>query len=84
MDLWLHRLVLVCYCGLVVAQACTSLAQPKAPLIPMCVISVPYERLAVDIVGPLTRTKSGYKYLLTVYVWVRGIPMLFHLDEYMQ
>ena len=40
--------------------------QTKAPLIPLRVISVHYERLAVDIVGPLTRTKSGYKYLLTV------------------
>ena len=55
------------YCrACVECQKAGRAAQPKAPLIPMRVISVPYERLAVDIVGPLTRTRSGYKYLLTV------------------
>ena len=30
------------------------------------VISVPYQRLACDLVGPLNRTKSGFRYILTV------------------
>ena len=31
----------------------------------MLIISVPYERLACDLVGPLPRTKTGFKYILT-------------------
>ena len=37
----------------------------KAPLKPLPVIDVPFSKLAFDLVGPLTRTKSGYRYLLT-------------------
>ena len=36
----------------------------KAPLEPLPVISTPFERIAIDIVGPLERTKSGNKYIL--------------------
>ena len=38
---------------------------PKAPLQPLPVLDVPFSKLAFDLVGPLPRTKSGYKYLLT-------------------
>ena len=37
----------------------------KAPLKPLPVLDVPFSKLAFDLVGPLPRTKSGYKYLLT-------------------
>lgn len=37
----------------------------KAPLIPLPVITVPFSRLAFDVVGLLPRTKSGHKYILT-------------------
>ena len=37
----------------------------KAPLHPLPVISTPFSRLAFDLVGPLPRTKSGHRYLLT-------------------
>ena len=37
----------------------------KAPLQPLPVLDVPFSKLAFDLVGPLPRTKSGYKYLLT-------------------
>lgn len=39
---------------------------PRAPMVTMPIISVPYERLACDLVGPLVRSKSGYKYILSV------------------
>jgi hypothetical protein len=32
----------------------------------MPVITQPFDRVAIDIVGPLPRTKSGYSYLLTM------------------
>ena len=37
----------------------------KAPLIPLPVIETPWTRMAFDVVGPLPRSKKGYKYILT-------------------
>ena len=39
---------------------------PRAPMVTMPIILVPCERLACDLVGPLVRSKSGYKYILSV------------------
>ena len=41
-------------------------AQTKSPLMVTPIISVPYQRLARDLVGPLNRTKTGFRYILTV------------------
>ena len=38
---------------------------PRAPLVPS-VTSRPYERLAVDILGPLPETKRDNKYIMVV------------------
>ena len=35
---------------------------PKAPMIPMPVIGEPFERIAMDVVGPLPRTDRGHQY----------------------
>ena len=40
--------------------------QPRVPMVETPIILTPYQRLACDLVGPLTRTKSGHKYILTV------------------
>ena len=40
--------------------------QPRVPMVETPIISTPYQRLACDLVGPLTRTKSGHRYVLTV------------------
>lgn len=37
----------------------------KAPLQPLPIITTPFSRVAVDLVGPLPRSKQGHKYLLT-------------------
>lgn len=39
---------------------------PRAPLHPIPVLGEPFERVIVDCVGPLPRTRSGNQYLLTV------------------
>ncbi len=39
---------------------------PPAPLKPVPVMSEPFEKLVIDCVGPLPRTKSGHSYLLTL------------------
>lgn len=38
----------------------------RAPLQRMPVITQPFDRVAIDIVGPMQRTKSGHSYLLTM------------------
>ena len=37
-----------------------------APLVPLPVIEVPFERIAIDIIGPLPRSQSGNRYVLVV------------------
>ena len=46
----------------------------KAPLIPLPVIEEPFQRLAVDIVVPLKRTKKGHKWILTVMDFLTRYP----------
>ncbi len=41
-------------------------AVPPAPLKPIPAIGEPFERVIIDCVGPLPKTKSGYTYLLTI------------------
>lgn len=38
----------------------------RAPLIPLLTIEEPFERIAMDIVGPLPRSKAGYRYILVI------------------
>lgn len=38
----------------------------RSPLQPLPVIEEPWQRIAIDIVGPLPRTKNGFRYVLTV------------------
>ncbi|XP_073804400.1 uncharacterized protein [Danio rerio] len=39
---------------------------PPAPLQPIPVMGEPFERLILDCVGPLPKSKSGYQYILTL------------------
>ena len=47
-------------------QRAGKVLQSKVPLVKTPIISVPYQRLACDLVGPLSRAKSGHRYILTV------------------
>ena len=38
----------------------------KAPLIPLPIIEEPFSRVAIDIVGPLCRSRTGFKYVLVL------------------
>lgn len=42
-------------------------------------VGAPFERIAVDILGPLPRTKQGHKYLLVIgdyfSKWLDSIPL---------
>jgi transposase InsO family protein len=36
------------------------------PLVPMPIIEVPFQRIAIDIIGPLPKSRSGHKYILVI------------------
>ncbi|MGH0185230.1 UNVERIFIED_CONTAM: hypothetical protein FKN15_017326 [Acipenser sinensis] len=45
-----------------------------APLVPLPIISTPFERIAVDIVGPLLPSDSGYTHILVVVDYATRYP----------
>lgn len=53
----------------------------KVPLIPLPVIDVPFQRLGMDIVGPLERSKTGYKYMLVICDYATRFPEVFPLKN---
>ncbi|XP_073721145.1 uncharacterized protein [Misgurnus anguillicaudatus] len=52
---------------------------PKVPLIPLPVIDVPFQRLGMDIVGPLERSKTGNKFMLVICDYATRFPEVFPL-----
>ncbi len=53
----------------------------KVPLIPLPVIDVPFQRLGMDILGPLERSKTGYKYILVICDYATRFPEVFPLKN---
>ena len=47
-------------------QKSSNKGVPKAPLVPLPIISTPFEKIAMDIVGPLPRSRSGHRYILVI------------------
>ena len=52
---------------------------PPAPLHPVPVIGEPFERIILDCVGPLPKTKSGHRFLLTIMCAATRYPEAFPL-----
>lgn len=48
--------------------------QTKAPLIPLPIISEPFSRMAMDIVGPLPKSQGGNRYLLVMCDYTTWYP----------
>ena len=46
----------------------------KAPMMPMPLIKTPFKRIAMDIVGPLARTKRGHRFILTIVDYATRYP----------
>lgn len=58
-------------------EVCQRVGKPnqKVPVAPLCPIPViPFERLIVDCVGPLPKSKSGHQYVLTVMCAATRFP----------
>lgn len=51
------------------------------PLQPLPVIEVPFTRIAMDIVGPLERTQTGFRYILVVCDYATRYPEAFPLRK---
>eukprot|EP00731_Ephydatia_muelleri_P007395 Em0003g1643a len=57
--------------------ACQKTAQKRhrpAPLVPLPIIEEPFARIAMDIVGPLPRSRSGNKFILVVCDYATRYP----------
>ena len=46
-------------------QKCSTKKPPKVPLVPLPVINEPFKRIAMDIVGPLPKSRNGSD----IYLW---------------
>jgi len=73
-----------------VAQFCRSCPQcqqtttkrpTRAPLQPLPVINTPFERLGMDVVGPVERSKSGNRFMLVVTDYATKYPEVFPLKS---
>ena len=61
---------------------CQKVSTPKKqrfPLIPLPVMEEPFERIAIDIVGPLPRSHKGYQYVLVICDYATRYPEAFPL-----
>ena len=49
-------------------KVCQRMARkgPKAPMIPMPIIEVPFRRIAMDVIGPLPKSSTGKQYVVVI------------------
>ncbi|KAL0156516.1 hypothetical protein M9458_047762, partial [Cirrhinus mrigala] len=62
-----------------VCQKTSAVCQGRAPLQPLPIITEPFKRIAMDIVGPLERSKTGNQYILVVSDYATRYPEAFPL-----
>ena len=53
----------------------------RAPLQPLPIIGTPFERLGMDIVGPVERSKTGNRYMLVITDYATRYPDVFPLKS---
>ncbi|CAB4010549.1 Retrovirus-related Pol poly from transposon [Paramuricea clavata] len=57
-------------CQLVARKSIMS----RAPLNPVPTVSEPFKKIAIDLIGELPKTKTGYKYVLTLIDYATRYP----------
>ncbi len=61
-------------------QACPTCQQtsprtpPPSPLIPLPILEVPFERIGMDLVGPLPKSARGHKHILVIVDYATRYP----------
>ncbi|XP_066509706.1 uncharacterized protein [Hoplias malabaricus] len=53
----------------------------KVPMVSMPIIDIPFSRIAMDVVGPLPRTKNGNRYILVICDYATKYPEAFALKN---
>ena len=64
-----------------VCQRCSPKRGPHTLMVPLPVIEEPFQRIAMDIVGPLPRSRSGNKFILVICDYVTRYPEAFALKS---
>lgn len=62
-------------------QLASSHKVKPSPLMSLPIIGTPFHRIAVDIVGPLERTRSGHRFILVVCDYATRYPEAFPLRK---
>ena len=62
------------YCKSCPACQKTSKGRNRAPLISMPIMGEPFQRIAMDLVGPLPKTKRGHRYMLVIVDYASRYP----------
>ena len=55
-------------------QKSSNRKPPRAPLVPLPIMEEPFQRLAMDIVGPLPRSRAGNRYILVLVDYATRYP----------
>uniref|UniRef100_A0A8C1YTF7 Gypsy retrotransposon integrase-like protein 1 n=1 Tax=Cyprinus carpio TaxID=7962 RepID=A0A8C1YTF7_CYPCA len=55
-------------------QATSPRTPPPSPLIPLPIIEVPFERIGMDIVGPLPKSARGHEHILVIVDYATRYP----------
>lgn len=62
-------------------QMSTGRAPPIAPLVPIPAVETPFERIGVDIVGPVERSQKGNRFILVICDYATRYPEAYPLRE---
>ena len=62
-----------CSCETCSCETCQK-SSHKKPLVPLPIIGVPFQRIAMDIIGPLPRSRSGNPYVLVICDYATWYP----------
>ena len=58
-----------------ICQCSSAKGKAKAPMITMPIFSVPFERVAIDLIGPVVPcSEEGHKYILTLIDYASSFP----------
>ncbi|XP_078504379.1 uncharacterized protein LOC144762951 [Lissotriton helveticus] len=63
-----------------ICQRMNMVRPPAVPLQPLPVIGKPFERVGMDLIGPLPRTKKGFQHILVVVDYATRFPEAFPLS----
>lgn len=60
---------------------CLTRQGPRAPMIPLPVMEEPFQHIAMEVVGPLPRSRSGNRYIIVVCDYATRYPEAFALKS---